>query len=63
MVTRLSAGCHAVVMTSLTTMLTFGTLAFTSTPAIQSLGVLMAMGVWAALIGAIWILAPLLATS
>jgi len=63
MVTRLSAGCHAIVMTSLTTMLTFGTLAFTSTPAIQSLGVVMVLGVSAALAGAIWILAPLLTLS
>jgi len=63
LVTRLSAGCHAIVMTSLTTILTFGTLAFTSTPAIQSLGIVMALGVSAALVGAIWILAPLLARS
>ena len=60
LVTRLSAGCHAIVMTSLTTMVTFGTLAFTSTPAIQSLGVVMVLGVSAAVVGAIWILAPLL---
>jgi len=60
LVARLSAGCHAIAMTSLTTILTFGTLAFTSTPAIQSLGIVMALGVSAALVGAIWILAPML---
>lgn len=60
---RLSAGCHAIVMTSLTTMLTFGTLVFTSTPAIQSLGVVMTLGVSATLVGAIWILAPVLTLS
>ena len=61
LISRLSAGCHAITMTSLTTIVTFGTLAFTSTPAIRSLGVLMAVGVTAGLIGAVWILAPLLA--
>ncbi len=56
-----SASCHAIGMTSLTTVLTFGTLAFTSTPAIQSLGLLLAIGVVASWIGAMWILMPLLA--
>ncbi len=60
LIDKLSASCHAVGMTSLTTTLTFGTLAFTSTPAIRSLGILMGIGVAASLIGAIWILVPLL---
>jgi len=59
-VTRLASGCHAILMTSLTTMLTIGTLIFTSTPAIRSIGIIMSLGVGAALVGAIWILAPLL---
>lgn len=59
-VSRMASGCHAIVMTSLTTMLTIGTLIFTSVPAIRSIGVIMSLGVGAALIGAIWILAPLL---
>jgi len=57
---KLAAGSHAVGMTSLTTMLTFGTLAFTSTPAIRSLGILMALGVTASLVAAVGILMPLL---
>jgi predicted exporter len=60
LINKLSAACHAVSMTSLTTMLTFGTLAFTSTPAIRSLGILMFMGVMASLVGAIALLVPLL---
>ncbi len=60
LIDKLSASCHAVSMTSLTTMLTFGTLAFTSMPAIRSLGVLMAIGVFSSLVGTIWILAPML---
>ncbi len=61
MVDALSTSCHAIGMTSLTTMLTFGTLAFTSTPAIQSLGLLLSIGVVASWVGAMWILTPLLA--
>jgi len=61
MVNVLSTSCHAIGMTSLTTFLTFGTLAFTSTPAIQSLGLLLTIGVIASWIGAMWILTPLLA--
>ncbi len=60
LIEKLGAGCHAVGMTSLTTMLTFGTLAFTSTPAIRSLGVIMFIGVTASLVGAIGVLVPLL---
>ncbi len=56
----LSTSCHAIGMTSLTTLLTFGTLAFTSTPAIQSLGLLLAIGVIASWAGAMWILTLLL---
>ncbi|MCH8253575.1 MAG: MMPL family transporter, partial [Planctomycetes bacterium] len=56
----LSAACHAVMMTSVTTTLTFGTLAFTSTPAIQSLGRIMAVGVTASFAGAVFLLVPIL---
>ncbi len=60
LVASLGAGCHAIAMTTATTVLTFGTLAFTSTPAIRSLGTIMAIGVTASLVGAVWILVPLL---
>lgn len=45
---QLAASTHAVTMTSLTTGLAFGSLAFTSVPAIKSLGVLTAVGVGSA---------------
>jgi len=47
-------------MTTLTTLLGFGTLAFTSTPAIRSLGLLVAIGMTACLSGAFLLLAPIL---
>ncbi|MCO6437622.1 MAG: MMPL family transporter [Phycisphaerae bacterium] len=59
-VRNLASGCRAVIMTSLTTVLTFGTLVFTSTPAIRSLGTMMALGVTIAVLGAVGVLAPLL---
>ena len=57
---RLGAACHGVGMTSVTTVLTFGTLIFTSTPAIRSLGLFMAVGVLASFVAAVGILVPLL---
>ncbi len=56
----LSAGCHAVLMTTMSTLLTFGTLAFTSTPAIVSLGVMLTIGMAACLAGTLFLLAPIL---
>lgn len=56
----LAVGCHAVIMTTLTTVLSMGTLAFTSTPAIQSLGVMMAISMTACLFGSLFLLTPLL---
>ena len=58
---RMGAAAHAITMTTLTTVLTFGSLLLASTPAIRSLGILMAVGVTAALIGALGLLCPLLA--
>ena len=59
-VEQLSASSHAVIVTSLTTVLAFGTLMFTSTPAIQSLGRLTALGMVAALLASLFLLVPLL---
>lgn len=60
---ELSASCEAICMTSLTTVLTFGTLAMTSTPAIRSLGWVMGIGVLADLFATLFLLVPLLARS
>lgn len=57
---RLGTACHAVMMTTLTTLLTFGTLSLTSTPAIRSLGVVLAVGMSACMIGTLFLLAPIL---
>ena len=57
---RLGTACHAVLMTTLTTIVTFGTLVFTSTPAIQSLGIMLTIGMVACLIGTLFLLAPIL---
>jgi len=58
--TQLASGCHAILMTTLTTLLTFGTLAFTATPAIRSLGVLLTIGMIGCLAGTLFLLAPIL---
>ena len=58
---QLAASAHAVTMTSLTTGLAFGSLAFTRVPAIQSLGWLTAIGVFAALFTTLFALMPLMA--
>lgn len=57
---RMGVGCHAIVITTITTVISFGTLIFTSTPAIRSLGVMMAIGTVACLVGAVFLLAPIL---
>ena len=60
-VEQLAASAHAVIMTSLTTGLAFGSLALTRVPAIQSLGWLTAIGVFAALLTTLFALMPLMA--
>lgn len=57
---HLRASTHAVIVTSLTTMLAFGSLTFTSMPAMQSLGWMTAVGVGACLVGTLGLLVPLL---
>ncbi len=51
---------HAMLVTSATTTLAFGSLAFTSTPAIQSLGLITAIGVVGCLLATLLILLPIL---
>lgn len=51
---------HAIVCTSVTTVLGFGTLLWTHTPAVRSLGLAMLVGVGASLAASVLILAPLL---
>ncbi len=60
LVDQLAASAHAVTMTSLTTGLAFGSLAFTSVPAIRSLGWFTAVGVGAAWAAALMLLLPVL---
>ena len=61
-VEHLAASTHAVTMTSLTTGLAFGSLAFTSVPAVQTLGIFTAVGVGGAWVAAVAGLVPLLAS-
>jgi predicted RND superfamily exporter protein len=57
---RMAASGHAVLMTSGTTVIGFGTLVTSSTPAIQSLGRLVAIGVSGSVVGTLFLLVPLL---
>ncbi len=59
----LSAATAAIVVTSVTTLVAFGSLAFTRTPAIQSLGLLSAVGIFACLVASLLGLIPALAMS
>lgn len=56
----LGAAGHAVIMTTLTNVLGFGSEIFTSMPAVESLGRIAAFGVAACALGAIFLLAPVL---
>ncbi|MEM8783560.1 MAG: MMPL family transporter [Planctomycetota bacterium] len=60
---ELATAASAIVVTSLTTMLAFGSLAFTRTPAIESLGLLSAVGITACLLASLLGLIPILAMS
>lgn len=57
---RLGTSFHAIAMTGATTVLGFATLAFTSVPAVRSLGRIIGVGVVACLVGALFALTPLL---
>lgn len=57
---ELAASCHAITMTSLTTVLAFGSLMFTRTEAIRSLGFVLAIGMLACWVASVFLLAPIL---
>lgn len=59
-VQRLSSSAHAIVMCALATTVGFGSLMFTSVPAIRSLGIVTGVGVMGALVGTLFLLLPLL---
>ncbi|MAJ46201.1 MAG: hypothetical protein CBC35_02770 [Planctomycetes bacterium TMED75] len=60
LLSRFRSVCHAMLVTTATTALAFGSLVFTSTPAIQSLGVVTAVGVLGCLASTIAVLLPIL---
>lgn len=60
LVARYRAVCHAVLVTSATTILAFGSLLFASTPAIRSLGRLTVIGVAGCLVATLLTLLPIL---
>lgn len=57
---QMAASLRAIALCSLTTMLGFGSLMLATTPAVSSLGLLMPVGMGAALAGCFFILTPLL---
>jgi predicted RND superfamily exporter protein len=57
---ELAPSCHAILMCALATILGFGSLAFTSVPAIASLGVAVGVGVAGAFAGTVFLLFPVL---
>jgi hypothetical protein len=60
---QLASSCHAILMCGLSTALGFGSLAFTSVPAVRSLGVAVGVGVLTCLVGTIFCLLPLVVPS
>ncbi len=60
LVTEIGTSCHAVLVCAITTLLGFGSLVFTSVPAIRSLGFAVAVGVSSCLLATLLYLAPLL---
>jgi predicted RND superfamily exporter protein len=58
---RFAASTHAILLTATTSIIGFGSLAFTSTPAVQSMGRVVAIGIAACVAGALLLLAPVLA--
>jgi len=55
----LSPVCHAVMICALATLIGFGSLAWTSVPAIRSLGIAVAVGIAACLFSAMFLLVPI----
>jgi predicted RND superfamily exporter protein len=61
LIARVAPSCHAIILCAATTVLGFGSLAFTSVPAIRSLGLAVGVGVSACLAGTFLLLLPILA--
>lgn len=59
---ELHAGAHAITVTSATTTLAFGSLLLTSIPALQSLGLVLAVGIASAWVASLYLIIPLLLT-
>jgi predicted RND superfamily exporter protein len=57
---HVASSAQAVLVCAGSTLLGFGSLAFTSVPAVRSLGIVVAVGMIAALVGAMFLLVPLL---
>jgi predicted exporter len=60
LIEKLASSCHAITMTSLTTLLAFGALLLTRTPAIQSLGLVLGIGMIVCWAVSLFLLTPLL---
>lgn len=58
--TRLATSCQAILLCAVTTILGFGSIYFTSIPAIQSLGLAVSAGVIGCAAGSIFLLTPIL---
>ena len=58
---QLAASCHAIILCAGATLLGFGSLIFTSVPAVRSLGLAVGVGVLTALVATIFCLLPLVA--
>jgi predicted exporter len=58
---QLASSCHAIILCAGTCLLGFGSLMFTSVPAVRSLGVAVSVGVVSALVATIFCLLPLVA--
>jgi len=59
LIDRLAPVCHAVVMCALATMIGFGSLAWTSVPAVRSLGFAVAVGIAACLFSVLFLVTPI----
>jgi len=62
LLTRIEASLHAMLISATTNIIGFGSLAFTSTPAVASMGRVIAVGVAASVCGTLLMLAPILIT-
>ena len=61
LIEQISPTCHAIVISAVTTTLGFGSLIFTSVPAIRSLGLTVGIGVISALAATLFLLVPMYA--